>query len=76
MHLPLVKEYKQDIVVTLKRLRRSRINNVIFSHLIINSIRNKFGVYQKRYKMNLFPVISSYISTICPYLMHIIDNML
>ena len=76
MHLPLVKEYKQDIVVTLKRLRHSRINNVIFSHLIINSIRNKFGVYQKRYKMNLFPVISSYISAICPYLMHIIDNML
>ena len=44
MHLPLVKEYKQDITVTLKRLRYSRINNVIFSHLIINSIRNKFGV--------------------------------
>ena len=43
MHLPLVKEYKEDITFTLKRLRQSRFNNVIFSHLIIISIRNKFG---------------------------------
>ena len=43
MHLPLVKEYKEQINVTLKRSQHSHFNNVIFSHLIINSIRNKFG---------------------------------
>ena len=80
MHLPLVKEYKEQINVTLKRSQHSHFNNVIFSHLIINSIRNKFGEQEKRHKMNLFPMISSYISATSPFLMHIIqhikDNML
>ena len=76
MHLPLIKEYKEDITVTVKRLRHSHINNVIFSHLIFNSIRNAFGEEQKRHKMNLSPIISSYINTSSPYLLHIIDKIL
>ena len=47
MHLPLVKEYKENINVTLKRLRHSHLNNVIFSYLNINSIRSKFGDLDK-----------------------------
>ena len=46
MHLPLVKEYEEDINVTLKHLRYSHLNNVIFSYLNINYIRNKFGDYR------------------------------
>ena len=42
MHLPLVKEYEENINVTLKRLHHSHLNKVIFSYLNINSIRNKF----------------------------------
>ena len=34
---------REDINVTLKRLRHCHLNNVIFSYLNINSIRNKFG---------------------------------
>ena len=34
---------REDNNVTLKRLRHSNLNNVIFSYLNINSIRNAFG---------------------------------
>ena len=44
MHLPVVKEYKGDINATLKRLGHSLLNNVIFSYLNINSIRNKLVI--------------------------------
>ena len=40
-------EYEDNINVTLKRLRRSHLNNVIFPYLNINSIRNKFGHLDK-----------------------------
>ena len=40
-------EYKENINVTLKRLRRSRLNNVIYPYRNINSIRNKFGDLDK-----------------------------
>ena len=40
-------EYEENINVTLKRLRRSDLNNVIFPYLNINSIRNKFGDLDK-----------------------------
>ena len=36
-------EYEENINVTLKQLRHSDLNYTIFSHLNINSIRNKFG---------------------------------
>ena len=72
MHLPLVKEYEEDINVMLKRLQH--LNKVIFSYLNINSIRNKFGNQQKRHQMNLFPIISSYINIISSYKLYIIDN--
>ena len=44
MHLPVVKECKGDINATLKRLGHSLLNNVIFSYLNINSIRNKLVI--------------------------------
>ena len=34
-------KYKENINVTLKRLRHSVLTKVIFSYLTINSIRNK-----------------------------------
>ena len=40
-------EYEEDINVTLKRLRHPHFNNVFFSYLNINSIRNKFGDLDK-----------------------------
>ena len=40
-------EYEKNINVTLKRLRHSHLNNVIFSYLNINSSRNKFGDLNK-----------------------------
>ena len=40
-------EYEENINVTLKRSRHSHLNNVIFSYLNINSIRNKFGDLDK-----------------------------
>ena len=40
-------EYEKNINITLKRLRHSHLNNVIFSHLNINSSRNKFGDLNK-----------------------------
>ena len=40
-------EYEENINVTLKRLRHSDFNNVIFSYLNINSIKNKFGDLDK-----------------------------
>ena len=40
-------EYEKNINVTLKRLRHSHLNNVVFSYLNINSIRNKFGDLNK-----------------------------
>ena len=40
-------EYEENINVTLKQLRHSHLNYVIFSYLNINSIRNKFGDLDK-----------------------------
>ena len=40
-------EYEENSTVTLKRLRHSHLNFVIFSYLGINSIRNKFGDLDK-----------------------------
>ena len=74
MHLPLLKEYEEDINVTLKRLHHFHLNKVIFLYLNINSIRNNFGDQQKRQQMNFFLMISSYISIISPYTLHLIDN--
>ena len=41
------KKYEENKNVTLKRLRHSCLNNVIFLHLILNSIRKKFGDINK-----------------------------
>ena len=40
-------EYDKNIDITLKRLRHSHVNNVVFSYLSINYIRNKFGDLDK-----------------------------
>ena len=40
-------EYEDNINVTLKRLRRSHLNKVIYPYLNISSIRNKFGDLDK-----------------------------
>ena len=40
-------ECEDNINVTLKRLRRSNLNNVIFSYLNINAIMNKFDDLDK-----------------------------
>ena len=40
-------EYEENINVTLKRLRRSHLNNVIYLYLNINSIWNMFGDLDK-----------------------------
>ena len=40
-------EYEENINVTLKHLRHSHLNNVIFSYLNINSIRSKFGDFDR-----------------------------
>ena len=40
-------EYEQNINVTLRRLRHSHLNNVIFSYLNISCIGNKFGDLDK-----------------------------
>ena len=45
--LGVLQEYEEDINVTLKRLRHFHLNNVIFSYLKINSIRNRFGELDK-----------------------------
>ena len=78
-------EYEENITVTLKQ--HSHLNYVIFSYLNINSIRNKFGDADKiidgninildiaeRKKMNLFPIISSYIPIISPYILDITER--
>ena len=80
-------EYEDNINVTLKRLRRSHLNKVIYPYLNISSIRISlviqikqqmeiliFCVEQKRNQMNLFPVINSYISIISPYILNITEN--
>ena len=36
-------EYEGNTNVTLKQSQHFHLNKVIFSHLAINSIRNKFG---------------------------------
>ena len=46
-------EYEENINVTLKRLRHSDVNNVIFSYLSINSIRNKVGDSKKIIDTNI-----------------------
>ena len=40
-------EYEENINVTLKRLRCSDLNNILFPYLNINTIRNKFGDLDK-----------------------------
>ena len=40
-------EYEENINVTLKRLRRSHLNNVIYAYLNINSIWNMFADLDK-----------------------------
>ena len=40
-------EYEENINVTLKRLQHSHLHNIIFSHLNISSITNKFGDLDK-----------------------------
>ena len=40
-------EYEENINVTLKRLRHYNLNNLIFSHQNINSIRNKIGEFDE-----------------------------
>ena len=40
-------EYRENITVTIKRLRHSDLNNVIFSDLNINSIRHRVGDLDK-----------------------------
>ena len=80
-------EYEENINVTLKRLLHSLLNYVIFSYLNINSIRNTFGDADKiidgninildiaeRKKMNFFPIISSYITIISPYILDITER--
>ena len=42
-----IQEWEENINVTLKRLRHSHLNNIIFSYRNINSIRNKFGDLDK-----------------------------
>ena len=51
-----IQEYEKNNV-TLKRLRHSHLNNVIFSYLNINSSRNKFG--------NLDNVVDRNIDILC-----------
>ena len=46
-------EYEGNINVTLKRLRHSDLNNVIFSYLNIDSIRNKVGDLDKIVDRNI-----------------------
>ena len=46
-------EYEENINDTLKRLRHSHLNNVIFSYLNINSIMNKFGDLDKIVDRNI-----------------------
>ena len=81
-------EYEKNINVTLKRLRHSHLNNVIVSYLNIQFHQEKvlviqikqymeifiFFVQQKRNQMNLFPIVSSYISIISPYRLDIADK--
>ena len=47
MHLPLVKNTKNNINVTLKRLRHSHLSKDIFWYLNVNFSRNKFGDLNK-----------------------------
>ena len=47
-------EYKENSNATLKRLRDSHLDNIIFSYLNISSIRNKFGDLDKIVDRNIF----------------------
>ena len=71
-------EYEENIKVTLKRLRHSHLNYVIYFYLNINSIRNKFGDLAKTVDGNAdilcIAVISSYINMISPYILDITEN--
>ena len=58
-------EYEENINATLKCVRHSNLNNVIFSYLNVISIRNKFGdldkiAEKKRNYINLFPITSPF----------------
>ena len=46
-------EYKENSNATLKRLRDSHLDNIIFSYLNISSIRNKFGDLDKIVDRNI-----------------------
>ena len=71
-------EYEENIKVTLKRLRHSHLNYVIYFYLNINSIRNMFGDLAKTVDGNAdilcIAVISSYINIISPYILDITEN--
>ena len=71
-------EYEENIKVTLKRLRHSHLNYVIYFYLNINSIRNKFGDLAKTVDGNAdilcVAVISLYINIISPYILDITEN--
>ena len=71
-------EYEENIKVTLKRLRHSHLNYVIYFYLNINSIWNKFGDLAKTVDGNAdilcIAVISSYINIISPYILDITEN--
>ena len=71
-------EYEENIKVTLKRLRHSHLNYVIYFYLNINSIRNKFGDLAKTVDGNAdilcIAVISLYINIISPYILDITEN--
>ena len=80
-------EYEENINVTLKRSRHSDPNNVIFSYLNINSIRNRVGDLGKIVDGNIdilciaekksdesFPIFSLYISIIRPNILDIKDS--
>ena len=71
-------EYEENIKVTLKRLRHSHLNYVIYFYLNINSIRNKFGDLAKTVDGNAdilcVAVITLYINIISPYILDITEN--
>ena len=84
MHLSLIKNTRKILMLLL---RRSDLNRVIFSMSVSNPLGIRLViqikqqmeiliccVQQKQNQMNLFPIISSYISIISPYKLDITDN--
>ena len=69
-------EYEDNINVTLKRLRRSHLNKVIYPYLNISSIRNKFGDLDKIVDGNIgiLCIAETKFSLICPDILDITEN--